>query len=43
MDRTGRIKSESLLHEDVTDKVLDDCFEVALGTGFLESVCQKAL
>jgi GxxExxY protein len=45
MDRTGRIKSESLLHEDVTDKVLGACFEVAreLGAGFLESVYEKAL
>jgi GxxExxY protein len=45
MDRIGRIRSESLLHEDVTDKVLGACFEVAreLGAGFLESVYEKAL
>jgi GxxExxY protein len=45
MDRIGRIKTESLLHEDVTDKILGACFEVAreLGAGFLESVYEKAL
>ena len=34
-----------MLHEDLTDKILGACFEVAheLGAGFLESVYQKAL
>lgn len=45
IDRIDRIKTESLLHEVVTDKVLGACFEVAgeLGAGFLESVYEKAL
>jgi GxxExxY protein len=45
MDRIDRIKTESLLHEELTDKVLGACFEVAkeLGAGFLESVYEKAL
>ncbi len=35
----------SLLHEDLTEKVIGVCFEVSneLGAGFLESVYQKAL
>ncbi len=34
-----------MLHEELTDKVLGACFEVAreLGAGFLESVYEKAL
>jgi GxxExxY protein len=34
-----------LLHEDLTDKALGACFDVAheLGAGFLESVYEKAL
>jgi GxxExxY protein len=34
-----------LLHEDLTDKILQACFEVAkeLGSGFLESVYEKSL
>ncbi|MGB7922141.1 MAG: GxxExxY protein [Pyrinomonadaceae bacterium] len=45
MDRIDRIKTESLLHEELTDKILGACFEVAheLGAGFLESVYEKAL
>jgi GxxExxY protein len=45
MDRIDRIKTESLLHEELTDKVLGACFEIAreLGAGFLESVYEKAL
>jgi GxxExxY protein len=45
MDRIDRIKTEGLLHADLTDKVLGACFEVAreLGAGFLESVYEKAL
>jgi GxxExxY protein len=45
MDRIDRIKTESLLHEGLTDKVLGACFEVAheLGAGFLESIYEKAL
>ena len=41
----NRIKTESLLHEELSDKVLGACFEVAheLGAGFLESVYEKAL
>jgi GxxExxY protein len=44
MDRMGRI-GKGLLHEELTDKVLGACFEVAreLGAGFLESVYEKAL
>jgi GxxExxY protein len=35
----------SLLHEELTEKVIGICFEVSneLGSGFLESVYQKAL
>jgi GxxExxY protein len=35
----------SLLHEELTEKVIGICFEVSneLGGGFLESVYQKAL
>ena len=35
----------SLLHEELTEKVIGVCFEVSneLGSGFLESVYQKAL
>ena len=38
-------KSISMLHEDVTEKIIAACFEVSneLGTGFLESVYEKAL
>ncbi|HKS29151.1 MAG TPA: GxxExxY protein [Pyrinomonadaceae bacterium] len=45
MDRIDRIKAKQLLHEDLTDKVLGACFEVAreLGSGFLESVYERAL
>ena len=45
MDRIDRIKTTSLLHEELTDKALGACFEVAheLGAGFLESVYEKAL
>lgn len=40
MDTIGRMK-----HEELTSKILEGCFEVAkeLGTGFLESVYEKAL
>jgi GxxExxY protein len=40
-----RINTKALLHEELTDKVLSACFEVAneLGAGFLESVYKKAL
>jgi GxxExxY protein len=45
MDRIDRIKTDSLLHKELTDKVLGACFEVVheLGAGFLESVYEKAL
>jgi GxxExxY protein len=45
MDRISRIKTEGLLHEELTDKALGACFEVAreLGAGFLETVYEKAL
>ncbi len=45
MDRIDRIKTKSLLHEELSDKALGACFEVAneLGAGFLESVYEKAL
>jgi GxxExxY protein len=45
MDRIDRIKRGSLPHEELTDKALGACFEVAheLGAGFLESVYEKAL
>ena len=45
MDRIDRIKIKSFLHEELTDKALGACFEVAheLGAGFLESVYEKAL
>jgi GxxExxY protein len=45
MDRIDRINTKALLHEELTDKVLSACFEVAreLGAGFLESVYEKAL
>ncbi|HEX8144038.1 MAG TPA: GxxExxY protein [Pyrinomonadaceae bacterium] len=45
MDRIDRIKTESFLHEGLTDKILGACFEVAheLGACFLESVYEKAL
>jgi GxxExxY protein len=35
----------ALLHEELTGKVLEACFEVSneLGAGFLESVYEKAL
>jgi GxxExxY protein len=34
-----------MLHEEITEKILAACFEVAneLGVGFLESVYEKAL
>lgn len=34
-----------MLHEDLTGKILEGCFEVSkeLGTGFIESVYEKAL
>ncbi len=39
------IKGMTLLHEDLTRKILEACFEVSneLGAGFLESVYHKAL
>lgn len=39
------IRTESLLHADLTDKILGACFEVVneLGAGFLESVYENAL
>ena len=45
MDRIDRIKIKPFLHEELSDKVLGACFEVAheLGAGFLESVYEKAL
>jgi GxxExxY protein len=45
MDRRDRIKTKSLVHEELTGKVLGACFEVVceLGAGFLESVYEKAL
>jgi GxxExxY protein len=35
----------TLIHEEITGKILEACFEVSneLGAGFLESVYQKAL
>ena len=38
-------KGDSMLHQDLTEKILEACFEVSneLGVGFLESVYEKAL
>ena len=39
------MKARDLIHAEITSKILEACFEVAneLGSGFLESVCEKAL
>jgi GxxExxY protein len=45
MDRIDRMKNREFLHKDLTEKIIESCFEVMteLGSGFLESVYEKSL
>ncbi len=40
-----RMKNPNFLHKELTEKIIEACFEVMteLGSGFLESVYEKSL
>lgn len=43
--RIDRMKNQEYLHKELTEKIIEACFEVMteLGSGFLESVYEKSL
>ena len=45
MDRIDRMKNREFLHKELTEKIIEACFEVMteLGSGFMESVYEKSL
>jgi GxxExxY protein len=45
MGRIDRMKNREFLHKELTEKIIEACFEVMteLGSGFLESVYEKSL